>query len=341
MFQRTHAKIIAGTSVLACLASQTLAQQDPSQQDPGQPSSRQSAPEQRVVVMPLKHGVAEDVGATLQRVLHGARITPEHRTNSLIVMGPPDAIEDAKHLLAEIDVEVDRQNPSQSREKLIRAFPLQHAEADNRMLATLSQLLRSSDRDMSSLQLALDARQNQVIASGNAAYLEALASLLDMMDKPATTDAAGATGELSVRLLWLVGGDSGATRDVPNDLKPVTDELARYGVGGLKLGAQSILRVASEEEFGASFTSKLDASWDHQISGRVRSTPDETLRLEIRVLARAAPRPFANDPSQFASGVSTQFETTITTTAGHFVVLSMNPVGDMDSVFVLQINESN
>ncbi len=329
MFQRTQAKIIAGTSVLACIASQVLAQQTPTE----------SQPEQRVEVLPLKHGVAEDVGATLQRVLHGARVTPEHRTNSLIVMGSPDSIEDAKQLLAEIDVEVTRQNPPQSREKLVRAFPLQHAEADNRMLATLSQLLRTSDRDISSLQLALDARQNQVIASGNTAYLEALATLLDLMDQPASDPAA--PSELSVRLLWLVGGDSGATRDVPDDLKPVTDELARYGVTGLKLGAQSILRVATEEEFGSHFVSNLDATWEHQINGRLRSAPDDALRLDIQVEAKSEGRQVSSDPPQYVPGVSTQFETTITTTAGHFVVLSMNPVGDMDSVFVLQVNKSN
>ena len=301
------------------------------QDDPG--SAQQ---EQVLEVIQLQHGVANEISSTLQRVMRDARVTPDERTNSLIVMGSSESIAAAKSLLAAIDVEVSGENAERSNQKQVRAFPLEHATADGRLLATLSELLRSTDYDMHSLQLALDSRQNQVIASGQTTYLHALESLLTMMDQPASPDALP-SGELSVRLLWLVGGDSGATRAVPGDLKAVTDELARYGVSGLKLGAQSITRVSADEEFTNMFSSNVTTGWSHQVEGRVRSGQDEGLRLDIHVRGQSARIQNPDNPQEIIGGDETQFGTTVTTSAGHFVVLSMNPIGDLDSVFVLQI----
>ncbi len=323
-----RAGLCASACVLTLSGSMAFAQEEP----PNSPA------EQILEVIQLKHGNAQEIGSTLQRVLRDTRITADTHSNSLIVLGSKESLAAAKSLLAAIDVEVSGETAARANQNQVRAFPLEHATADQRLLSTLSMLLRSTDRDQRSLQLALDSRQNQIIASGQATYLHALDSLLKMMDQPASTDSQ-ASGELSVRLLWLVGGDSGATRDVPADLAPVVKELGNYGVTGLKLGAQSIIRVSTDEEFSSIFTSTLATRWEFQISGRVKSSADAGNRLDIRVQAQGEGQPFGD--GQYQQGHAHHFETTIMTESGHFVVLSMNPIGDMDSVFVLQVNEAN
>lgn len=326
-----RAGLCASACVLTFSGSVAFAQDEPAN----------SPPEQIIEIIQLKHGAAHEIGSTLQRVVQEVRVIPDERTNSLIVMGSEESIAAAKSLLAAIDVEVSGESPQQSNQNEIRVFPLEHAAADQRLLSTLSMLFRSSDSDKRLLQLALDSRQNTIIASGREANLNALESLLKMMDQSASSGAQP-SGELSVRLLWLVGGDSGATRDVPGDLKAVTDELARYGVSGLKLGAQSVVRVSAEGEFSNSFNALLTDDWVFEIVGRVQSQPDGGVRLEIEASAEAQMIPIEGQPGSFRiTNQGTRLDTTITTTNGHFVVLSMNPIGNMDSAFVIQVNEAN
>jgi|GEM_PF-4234755 len=292
-------------------------------------------------VVPVLHAPAEYIGLTLRNVLRTVRITPDDRTNSLIVVGTRQELDTAKQLLASIDVRVDeeRMNLPEETGKQVRSYGVQHTQVDQEFLRTLSNLLRTTDYEKSSLQLALDQRQNQVIASGELAYLNALGALVTMLDQPVDTTIDTSTpGELSVRLLWLVGGNTGTSRSVPADVDQVVEELTRYGVEDLKLGAQAMIRVSADDDFSTTFSSSLTTRWTHEVSGRVLTTADGALRLDIDVgaIGDAVPRQ-GEQPGPIGKQVI-EFKTTIHTSAGHFVVLSMSPVGDMDSVYVLQIN---
>ena len=297
----------------------------------------------RLEVVPVRYAPAEHVSITLKNVIRTIHVTPDNRTNSLIVAGTSDEIETAKQLLASLDVRVDeeRMELPERTGKQVRAYGVEHAEVDQQFLGTLSTLLRTTETERTQLHLALDSRQNQVIASGQPEYLSAVATLVDMLDQPVEsrlTTTTQASGELSVRLLWLVGGNSDDSRSVPNDVQPVVDELSRYGVQDLKLGAQAIIRVSANDDFRTSFASTVDAHWMHEVNGRIHSTAEGRLRLEIDVEGMSAPDSRPGSGQSRPSRDVIHFQTAIHTTAGQFVVLSMNPVANMDSVYVLQIN---
>lgn len=294
-------------------------------------------------VVQVQHAPADQLSITLRNVIRSVRITPDNRTNSLIVAGTREELSMAKQLLASLDVRIDEERvdlPDESG-KQVRAYAVQHAKVDQEFLGTLSTLLRTTESERTGLHLALDARQNQVIASGEPPFLRAVGTLVDMLDQPidsSMTTPTSSSSELSVRLLWLVGGNSGASRSVPEDLKPVVDELSRFGVEDLKLGAQAMVRVSADDDFHTSFASTIASRWTHEVTGRIRTAPEGRLRLDIDVgaIGETDFRPGAEQSSRRPDVV--QFQTTVHTTAGHFVVLSMNPVADMESVYVLQIN---
>jgi RNA polymerase sigma factor (sigma-70 family) len=60
----------------------------------------------KLTILKLKHAKAEELSNVLQRVFSGAEITPEPRTNQLIVRASSEQIKEVEKLLAELDVNV-------------------------------------------------------------------------------------------------------------------------------------------------------------------------------------------------------------------------------------------
>jgi type II secretory pathway component GspD/PulD (secretin) len=60
----------------------------------------------KITVMKLKHAKAEQLATVLKQVFSTADITPETRTNQLIVRASPEQTLEVSKLLAELDVDV-------------------------------------------------------------------------------------------------------------------------------------------------------------------------------------------------------------------------------------------
>ena len=136
-----------------------------------------------------------------------------------------------------------------------------------------------------------------------------------------------AASEQRLRLIWLVSGVEGERRPIPRDLDDVVAELARLGIEDLSTAAQTIIRISDLELFESKFTTNLPTPWTMSLEGQI-ATGDRGAR-RVRIGLSGGPID--------GSGPGTEIQTTITTAAGHFVVLGATPIKDMDSVFVLQL----
>ena len=215
----------------------------------------------------------------------------------------------------------------------MRVYQLVHAVADSQLASTLDSLfdmtrsIRRGARMMSvkPVRIAYDGHTNQIIARGTTSAIAALNELIAAIDR-APAEARG-PAELRVRLVWLVGGLAGEHgAKVPPDMGQVVNELGKIGIGDLRLAAQTIVRVTGNDVFKTRFVVRVDQLWRMSFSGRAVSGPGGTRTIRVEI-----------DGEDEANTGDIRLETTITTVSGHFVVLGVTPIQDLESVFVIQV----
>ncbi len=284
-------------------------------------------------VIQLRHAAAIDAAAVIDQVIAAQGvITVDERTNALIVVGTEQAQVIVREIVAALDVELDDEKTAD--DQIVRLFKLEHAIVNNALTSKLGSLLpqaltggpgRFSYREP--VRVAFDAATNQIIARGTKEALDTVGSLIDAIDR--APDAPRAPTELQVRLVWLVGGladDLGAK--IPPDMEEVILELSKLGVKELRLAAQAIVRVTGNKRFGTVFVANLNESWSMAFSGRAGSGPGGTRTLDVELQGESR-----------SGKAESMLETSITTVSGHFVVLGVSPIQNLESVFVLQVTD--
>ena len=217
-------------------------------------------------------------------------------------------------------------------ELVTQIFALKYMEADQHLQATLTELLTERGK------IAVDKRTNSVIVQSDAQQLAMVRDLLSALDVDATRqdprqDPGPAIKDRQVRIIWLMSGlDEGSM--IPNDMKEITDQLSRYGVTGLKLVAQTIVR--GRDLFTTSAYPDLDGKPILlNIHGEfVETKSSESVQMKISLSANVA--------KNSSRGESlAKVETTVLTPFGHPVVLCMNPVNKKTSVFIVEVQTTN
>ncbi len=213
-------------------------------------------------------------------------------------------------------------------ELVTQIFALKYMEADQHLQATLTGLLTERGK------IAVDKRTNSVIVQSDAQQLAMVRDLLSALDVDATRQDPGpALKDRQVRIIWLMSGlDEGSM--IPNDMKEITDQLSRYGVTGLKLVAQTIVR--GRDLFTTSAYPDLDGKPILlNIHGEfVETKSSESVQMKISLSANVA--------KNSSRGESlAKVETTVLTPFGHPVVLCMNPVNKKTSVFIVEVQTTN
>ena len=296
-------------------------------------------PEERLVrVYALKWAEAGALDSALEHAAlrEGESLTADARTNSLIISATAASHERVQDLLQSLDVEIAR--PGDDRER-VRVFPLSHAVANDRLAESLWSLYGTnrrggpqSARFTPPLRIANDTETNQIVARGLQHDLDTLHELITALDRKPSDPVSP---ELRVRLIWLVNGvASSRVRPLPKDLVPVVEELDRIGITDLQLAAQSLVRVRAGEAFGTSFTAQIDDTWSVQVNGTAAGGPGGVRTLSIELSGHSQSPTGNRGPAAL-----TELETTISTRSGHYVVLGVNPIKDMDSVFVIQVSD--
>lgn len=226
--------------------------------------------------------------------------------------------------------------PDKKPEMTVQVFALKFMEADQHLQATLTGLLTEYGK------IAVDKRTNSVIVQTDAQQLAMVRDLLSALDVDAARrDPGPALKDRQVRIIWLMSGleEGGA---IPADMKEIADQLSRYGVTGLRLVAQTIVRGRNL------FTTSAYADLDGKpillsIHGEFMETKSaESVLMQISLSA------VITGPTASARGVSwerpqgtlAKVETTVLTPFDHPVVLCMNPVNKMTSVFIVEVQRT-
>ncbi len=322
---RERSLIAAGRSglyLVACLVAAVALM--------GAAPANQQDEEQTLAVIPLRYAAARQVADVIDETIP-ARITIDERTNSLIVGGSQEALTAVRQIVAQLDVAIE--DPKGSDEELVRVYPLAHALANPQLASTLDSLFdktRSVRRgghmlSVKPVRIAYDGHTNQIIARGTTSAIAALNELIAAIDR-APAEARG-PAELRVRLVWLVGGLAGEHGSkIPPDMGQVVNELGKIGIGDLRLAAQTIVRVSGNDVFKTRFVVNVDQLWQMSFSGRAVSGPGGTRTIRVEI-----------DGEDEGNIGDIRLETTITTVSGHFVVLGVTPIQDLESVFVIQV----
>lgn len=210
--------------------------------------------------------------------------------------------------------------------RTIQMFRLANARAAQ-MVEVLESVVKEG-------RLAVDERTNSILLMADpetTRIVSALVEKLDSQETKAPPAQADRPRSLQVRLIWLVTGLQDERAPPAKDLEPVLKELSALGIEGLRVVSNALVNIRSNE-FQLQGTPQLQGPVRLAASGTFRWTanePQPTARVSIQV---QSVRP---DPQRSADLVS--LSTTIDAPFGQFVVLGAAPMGEMTSVFVLQI----
>ena len=217
-------------------------------------------------------------------------------------------------------------------ERTIKVFQLANARA--------GQLVEVLESVVQEGRLAVDERTNSILLSGDAETARIAEALIEKLDSQETKrEASPAQADrprsLQVRLIWLVSGLQDERAPPAKDLEPVLKELSALGIEGLRVVSNALVNIRSDE-FSLQGTPMVGRPVRLEAQGNCEWTanePQPTVRLVIRVQGTT---PDSQRPAPRQSDL-VSLSTTIDAPFGQFVVLGAAPMGEMTSVFVLQI----
>lgn len=212
------------------------------------------APQTQLDIIPLRHAAAGQAAQTLQdffaaRTGLGPKVlvTPDQRTNSLIINAAPRDIQEVRRMIEQLDTS---QTDSVNRAKVFR---LQHALAAdiatvlqgaitnsqsqdaNTRAAALEFLAGDADSprmlrsgDLANVQITPSPRTNSLIVTGPPATVEVVAALIRHLDLP--RDAA------QIKVFRIVNGDAANLVQVLRSLLLANGGGAATSTGGGSLG---------------------------------------------------------------------------------------------------------
>lgn len=297
----------------------------------------------RVVRMhhvPSRHD-AVDISAVLPSAVHlliGESVSTLPNNQSILLVS---ALEETHNeIIAFLQALQDADEETESSdEQPVRTFQLQHVNTHNTMSQFVNML--TSVLGPTQVTVAMDVRSSSLIVRGDSQHLDLAASIIEALDVPVDRSQASTQYEqITLRICWLVSGID-ELGPVPEDLQIVLEELARSGVTGLKLAAQTMIRSTTGTDFSTGFQTILHDRWQVIVSGQSRISNDQYdvhLTIEGEGPSGAVEhRPAQPERTRVLRPESVGINTRITTSADHFVVLGLTPIGDMNSVFVVQV----
>jgi hypothetical protein len=260
-------------------------------------------------------------------------IIADPRTNSLVVRAPDDVLQQVIEIVKQLDA------PQQAH--ALQVFELRHTPASE-MHNALQQVAGAD------VKIAVDAVGNRVIVQGDADTLQVIEALLMRIDQPPpdkepADEPPPAAEDVQVRLVWLVAGLTDAPAGPPPaDLENVVKELEKMGVTGLKTAAQVFIKTVPATPFNVSGSAVLDQSCSLEVSGMYAPRRPGSPRAapgagEGKGAAPPAVLQISVKANPYQGQPLADLQTTITAPEGHSVVLGVSPVGELTSVFVVQM----
>ena len=276
-------------------------------------------------IYPLKYADPNTIEAVLNSMLKvNVRFIFDRRTQSLLLVAPPDIQRKVADLLKKLDVPAASLGPDQS----IKVFTLLNADPASaaKALSTIGS---------KGIRVSIDERMRSIIVAGSMGDVNVAEALIGKLDERGTE----AVTRYEVRVIWLAGGLSGEDRGEPpaDDLKDVVAELARLGIRDPRQVGQMVVQTNVRGFHGGMFQVKSSPRFGNQAadfnaSGLLSERPDGAgLLMEVRVRTRKESSP----PEQNLNEIDTQ----IVLPQKQFVVLATAPTGKLTSIFVVQVTE--
>jgi general secretion pathway protein D len=100
----SNSVLLSGDPVTIAAARKTINELDTAGADAGQPAERP------IHVFTLKHARASETATVLQNVFRTIAVTPDERTNSLIIRAEPNTLVEVQALLDKLDIPVPPKN---------------------------------------------------------------------------------------------------------------------------------------------------------------------------------------------------------------------------------------
>lgn len=318
-----------GAAALAATSIMAGAMQDTTADNPRGAVRRPAPTEIRMYA--LKYTDAIEVQRTIQQLVP-VRITVDQRTNTIIMDGTPGQHEQIAELLPKLDTAVDPKT-----EGTIRIIQFDRPNAAAAIASTLDDIYNGY---VGYARVSYDGLHNTLILQGDSGALRIAEDLVEHirgLDK-STGQFSPEPTELQVRLVWLVGGlDRDSAPDPPADLNSAVEQLRKLGVTNLKLAAQAIVRASTNGEFEMECVAQLDNRCELEFAGNIGQFIDDEVPMYVQIGATQSVVQNAPGARRAMAEQLASLRTQITTSPGHTVVLGATPMGEMTSVFILQV----
>lgn len=293
--------------------------------------------ERETVFIQLEYAEADELAEMLREILSDESIQLRvwGHTNSIVVCGSGAGIDRALSLIEKLDRNVVSSGQAG---EIIEIFPLA-TKPDVELEGALELVL--GDRGL----FYVDTARNTVVVKADIRGAQRAQQIIEALDVPERKAAVtSASTQYRVRLVWLVNGlPREEFMPPPDDLKEVVDELAKISVTGLVLASQSVI-TASSQEFTMESTPMIVGTYRLRFEGRFLPGAEDpgSRQLSVRIEVDSE-HTTSTTGGVGGSRTSTRtvpvckLESTIAAPVGHSVVLGVTSMGQMTSVFVLQI----
>ena len=229
-----------------------------------------------------------------------------------------------------------------------RRYELKH-NTPNDVAKIIGKLLVNYGTDLfrskndTGIKMAVDQRTNALLVYAEQKTHEKIEALVKELDVPATANElqlAGGGGRVrgpaipvELRIIWLATGlPPDQSKDLPTELKPVADALAKKDIEDLRLVGQVMVNTQSESQFSTSASPTLGGSMvEFNVNGQVIRRPEA---LSVFIDLTATKEVGANHRKLRLANLNT----TIRAKPGEYMVLGLAPVSGTTSVFVVQAN---
>jgi hypothetical protein len=254
-------------------------------------------------------------------------VVADLRTNSIVVLANPETTKLVEGIVRILDV--DGREGTERNPLTTKIFTPNNLVLDG----TIDQEIRMMVSERG--RFAVDPARNAVVVQDTVEALSAVEALVTKLEEASENSVPKV---LQVRVVWLISGMD--RRDVvatPADLKKVADDLAKIGVEGLKLAAQTTIRAVPDVPFEMKSSPQLDNPCELTLSGTFVQRQGRPMSLKIRL---SATETLPSEPGPTKSRRLCGIDTTVIAPLGHTVVLGAAPVGKMTSVFVVQLTSA-
>lgn len=279
-------------------------------------------------VIKLQHACPSDVARRLAPLVR-ARITlvPDDKDGSLVVQGREAQVEQLVQLLTLLNAPIVAETSTE----VVR---LKHL-TDERFLSRALSLILGDSSDF-----VVHGASRMCIIRGDEESRARARRILAELDQPPHMQAE--PRPIRLRLIWLASDLTSEAPPPPADLNAVLGELEGIGVSDLRLVMQAVIEATRDESFRLSSPTVVDDECYVNTQGIVTHSPTGRARAEIgvhvsRSPAAQMPRPQRSPPPQ---DTLYSFSSTVALPGDEPVILSVGPMEERISVFLIQLMPS-